>query len=496
MAVAPNAFATDMDVLKPAAGGGESRGRSGSTDISSPRLSSEGYERACNAHVKLERQAPVFRTNTNRGEYFGFRKRKNLQEKYVEAESVWCSDEENPEFRVALTSAKTTDILAIRMLDGNGLAYFEGINESRLVRRRAAWYSAATILQRAIALELDVDSLDIEIASVHAITDKGRGGGELYLADAHPNGAGLVDSTKGELESLLKGCLFGAGPTNRMGKMIREEIELSSQPGNEWRSPDLLLKGFRNRQVHGLLDWELGLELLASMLDESFKPGLDNVALGQNVPIGRDGDWLSRACKLVDTWALNGFPADSIVHEDTVHGWIDDDVFNVVVHPLWDGSPSERNAIGNAHIFAAGRGLKGIRRVDSFNLSRRMIWVRANLSNDEIFVVEEVDEQSPSGAPSIVSTSTKNVRTIDELHEYTEDDIVTVDDRSWRKAGPKTLNQLGDGEEWLAATPTGQLMSVRAVCKHGMEAPRLRNNNGNVPRHEAEQFSFVARRIK
>lgn len=496
MAVSPKAFATNLDVLKPAGGGGESRGRSGSTDISSPRLSSEGYERACNAHVKLERQAPVFRTNTNRGDYFGFKERGSLQEKFVEAESVWWSDEENPEFRVALTSAKTTDILAIRMLDGEGLTYFEGISESRLARRRAAWYSAATILQRAIALELDVDSLDIEIASVHAITDKGRGGGELYLADAHPNGAGLVDSTRGELESLLKGCLFGAGPTHRMGKMIREEIALSFEPGNEWRSPDLLLKGFRNRQVHGLLDWELGLELLASMLDENFKPGLDNVALGREIPIGRDGDWPIRAGKLVDTWELNGFPADSVVHEGAVHGWIDGDVLNVVVHPLWDGSPSERNAIGNAHLLAAGKGLKGIRRIDSFNLSRRMIWVRANLSNDEVFVVEEVDSQSPSGAASNVSAPTKNVRKIDELHEYSDDDIVTFDDQSWQKAGRKTLNQLGDGEEWLAATPTGRLMSVRAVYKHGMEAPRLRNNNGNVPRHEAEQFSFVARRVK
>lgn len=498
MAVAPRAFATDMEISRPALGGGESRGRSGSTDISSPRLSTEGYQDACNALVKLERQASVFRTNTNRGEYFGFRERKSLQEKqtHVEAESIWCSDEANPEFRVALTSAKTTDILAIRMMDGDGLKYFEGINEARLVRRRAAWYSAATILQRTIALELDVDSLDIEIASVHAVTDKDKDGGELYLADAHPNGAGLVDTARGQWESILRGCLFGKGPTPRMGKMIREEIELSFKAGNEWRSPDLLLRGFRNRQVHGLLDWELGIELLASMLDEDFKPGLDNVADGRLLPTGRDGSWLSRAGKLVDTWALNGFPFDSVVHEDTVHGWIQGGVFNVVVHPLWSGSPSKRNAIGNAHLLAAEKGLREIRRVDSFNLSRRMVWVRANLSNDDVFIVEEVDVNSPSGGPSTVSASTKNVVTIDDLHKYTNDDIVTFDDRSWEKTGPHTLNQLGDGEEWLAATSTGKLLSVRISYKHGMKTPKLRTSNGFVPSNEAALFSFVARRIK
>ncbi|OLO07442.1 hypothetical protein BTW08_11730 [Salinicola sp. MH3R3-1] len=496
MAVAPRAFATDMNISLPALGGGESRGRSGSTDISSPMLSSEGYERACNAYIKLERQAPVFRTNTNCGEYFGFREKKSLQEMYVEAESIWCSDEDNPEMRVALTSAKTTDILAIRMLDGNGLTYFEGKNEAQLARRRAAWYSAATILQRAIALELDVDSLDIEIASVHAVTDNGQGGGELYLADAHPNGAGLVDSARGQLESILRGCLFGKGTTPRMGKMIREEIELSHEAGNEWRSPDLLLRGFRNRQVHGLLDWELGIELLASMLDEDFKPGLDNVADGRLLPTGRDADWLLRAGKLVDTWFLNGFPAESVVHEDTVHGWIQGGVFNVVVHPLWSRSPSQRNAIGNAHLFAADKGLKKIRRVDSFNLSRRMVWVRANLSNDDIFVVEEVDASSPSGEPSTVSTSPKNVVTIDDLHIYTDDDIVTFDDQSWKRTAPKTLNQLGDGEEWLAATSTGELLSVRVSYKHGMKAPRLRTSNGFVPSNEAALLNFVARHIK
>ena len=496
MAVAPRAFATDMKISRPALGGGESRGRSGSTDISSPMLSSEGYEKACNAHVKLERQAPVFRTNTNSGDYFGFRDNKRLHEMYVEADSIWCADEDNPEFRVALTSAKTTDILAIRMLDGDGITYFEGTNEARLARRRAAWYSAATILQRAIALELDVDSLDIEIASVHAVTDKVKGGGELYLADAHPNGAGLVDSAREQFDSLLRGCLFGKGATPRMGKMIREEIKLSLETGNEWRSPDLLLRGFRNRQVHGLLDWELGIELLASMLDEGFKPGLDNVADGRLLPIGRDGNWLSRAGKLVDAWVHNGFPADSVVHEDTVHGWTQSGVLNVVVHPLWSGIPSERNALGNAHVLAAEKGLKKIRRVDSFNLSRRMVWVRANLLNDDIFIVEEVDESAPSGVSSEVYKAKEDVVTIDELKKYNEGEILTHDDQIWIRKVSCTLNQLGDGEEWLAASPTGKLISVRVSYKHGMKAPRLRTRDGFVSSSEALLFSFVAVRIK
>ena len=47
---------------------------------------------------------------------------------------------------------------------------------------------AATILQRAIALELDIDSTEIEIASVHKYKSEDQEGAELYLADEHPNG--------------------------------------------------------------------------------------------------------------------------------------------------------------------------------------------------------------------------------------------------------------------------------------------------------------------
>lgn len=495
MAVAPRAFATDMDTTKPALGGGESRGRSGSTDISSPRLSAEGYKQVCNAQVTLERQAPVFRTNTNRSEYFGFKEVHSIQEggrkwNHAEGESIWRSEDEKPDFKVALTSPKTTDILAIRMLDGNGLKYFESKDEASLTRRRAAWYSAATILQRAIALELDVDSMDVEIASVHAVTD--LGGGEMYLADAHPNGAGIVDSAMSQWESILRGSLFGEGDTPRMGKMIREEIELSNTKGNEWRSPDLLLRGFRNRQVHGLLDWELGIDLLASMLDANYKPGLDTVAANKVLPIGAEGEWDVRAARLVDAWAKNRFPADSVIHDGNVHGWANDGILNVVVHPLWDGYASERNAIGDAHLLAAKQGLGRIRRIDSFNLSRRMIWVRANLQNDQMFVVEDVDPNSTPGAPSKAQPRSQNNMTTEALTSLPDDATFSFADRNWRKVGPRKISQLSDGEEWLAVTQGGELLPVTASFKRSMATPRLRTRNGFIPSEEAEKFRFVA----
>lgn len=494
MAVAPRAFATDMDTTKPALGGGESRGRSGSTIIASNKLSEGGYEQARNAKIKLGRQASVYRTNTNRGEYFGFLDVQSIDERWprAEGESIWRSTDSNPSFKVALTSPKTTDILAVRMLDANGLKYFEDPGEASLVRRRAAWYSAATILQRAIALQLDVDSMDIEIASVHALSRDGGGGGggELYLADAHPNGAGLVDSARASWEAILRGCLFGDGPAPQMGRAIRDELELAKTPGNEWRSPDLLLRGFRNRQVHGLLEWELGLELLASMLDGNYKPGLDTVADGNELPVGREGIWLNRASSLVDAFATNGFPVDSLIHEGTVHGWIRDGVLNVVVHPLWDGSPHERNAIGDAHRVALQHGVNKIRRIDSFNLSRRMIWVRANLAN---FIEEPVDPNAVASAAGHLGPDATAAVGIDEIAGVPEGSRLKVAGKNWIKMRQHEINQLGDGEEWLAATPSGGLRQVTVSLKRGMDVPRLRDRGGFVPKQEASMLRFIAK---
>lgn len=499
MAVSPRAFATDMDTSKPALGGGEGRGQSGSTVIASPRLTDGVYEKVCNVEIKLARQAFVFRTNNNRGENFGFREVTRIQESWenwshAEGESMWQSVEDSPDYSVALTSAKTTDILAIRMLDGNGLEYFEGVNKKELSCRRAAWYSAATILQRAIALELDVDSMDIEIASVHAV--EGEGSAELYLADAHPNGAGLVDAAKSQWESILRGCLFGEGASSRMGKIIREEITLSSTEGNGWRTPDLLLRGFRNRQIHGLLDWELGIDLLASMLDSDFKPGLDQIVNGKAIPIGREGDWLKHAAKLIDEYYNNGFAKGStIIHEGTVHGWIEGSVLNVAVHPLWSGDAGKRNAIGEAHQFAADHGLTGVRRIDTFNLSRRMTWVHLNLQNSQLFLVEDIDRTPKPAVPGNSSSSSKGVLTSADFSNLKDDEVFSSSGRIWRKVSQCKLSQLLDGEEWLAVDPSGNFLPVKTFCKTGMKSPRVLSSNKFVPEESASEYLFVARPV-
>jgi hypothetical protein len=498
MAVSPRAFATDMNVTKPALGAGEHRGRSGRTEIMSPRLTPEGYVVNRNVKTKIQSHAQVFRTNTNLGAGYGFDEVSEINEHWPRAtgESIWKSNDESPDLRVALTSVKTTDIFAIRMEDGRGLKFFDDKDEVRLSRRRAAWYSAATILQRAIALELDVDSMDIEIASVHAL--HAPNGGELYLADAHPNGAGLVDTASEKLSSILFGCLFGEGDSSLMGKHIRKEIELSLEPGNAWRSPDLLLKGFRNRQVHGLLDWQLGIELIACMFDSDYRPGLDYELQGKELPFGSRNAWSKLADRLVGEWFANDLsPGAKRVQEGVVSGWISEETFNVVVHPLWDGHPSELNAVGEAHFIAKKYGCTQIRRIDSFNLSRRMIWVYANLTDQNLFVVEDILEDvdiEEGGFASLgVGESLASVTVFWEVDQLAVGDIFLFSGQKWCKEPLNTLSQLKDNEVWLASKVDGSLIRVTVSCKKGMPTPRLRTINGFMPKQDAESLKFIAR---
>jgi hypothetical protein len=286
----------------------------------------------------------------------------------------------------------------VRLTDGGGLEFFDPTRY--LASRKAAWYSAATIIQRAVALELDVDSLDIEIASVHKLDDVNARGAELYLADEHPNGAGLVDWASRHWADLLQGCVEATGPLATLGRMIREECKRSSTTGQVWRSPDVLLRGFRNRQLHGLIDWRLGIELLQVMREPSFVPGRD--LLVEAWSVGQDS-WDKHVSQLAETYCI-AYERGSSSHLKGclgVHGWIggeggtpDDRTMFVVSHPLWSQTILNANTIGPAiRQLATENNASRVRLVDSFNLSHRMAWVRGN---QQLFALCDLGGAAPT----------------------------------------------------------------------------------------------------
>ncbi|KAG9602489.1 hypothetical protein KCV01_g7194, partial [Aureobasidium melanogenum] len=278
LAVVPNGFLTDLNIEKPVISTESTRNGGPRSFVASPSLRAMAQRQLGRAFLALDHQGQVYRiAQAPGGKPFGFNRTFSLRQQRGQQcldGEIWKASPDKAEIFASIASPKTTDVLSVRLLDGSGLTFFDDAKE--LCARRAAWYSAATILQRAIALELDVDSLDIEIASVHRyLEDSNVSGAELYLADDHPNGAGLVDWASRNWAALLAGCIEGSGKYARLGSMVREECRRATQSGQVWRSPDLLLRGFRNRQLHGLIDWRLGLELLRVMHDSAFRPGRD-----------------------------------------------------------------------------------------------------------------------------------------------------------------------------------------------------------------------------
>lgn len=471
VAIAPRAFVSDLDMARSATGEQDRRSRGGSAFISSPALPKDAKRKKVgNATLAFSPQGQVFRTNTNRGHLFAINRKQALRapdgselkgDIWVEAAAG-----DTTSHWIAITSPKTTDILAIRKLDSNGLEFFD--DKTSLARRRAAWFSAATILQRAIALELDVDSLDVEIASVHKVLDRNAGGGELYLADAHPNGAGLVAWAAANWEELLEGCVRGTGRFNRMGRLVREEISRAAR--EPWRGPDLLLKGFRNRQLHGLLDWELGLDLIAVLADEGHRPGVD----GLFEPAVDLEPWRDRAAAMADKYVAS-FSGCEPVHEGTVHGWTDvarPGEVVALVHPLWATYPGAGHPIDEMIARAPKEGMHTVRFVDTFNLERRMSWVRGNLASfPEKVVGTQLDspldgkvEGRDAGDAGTSPTPLEAVPTGGRFEHG---------GKSWERVEDAAPNTVAAGT-WLAKDMEGRAFVIRVIKHPGMSETKFR----------------------
>lgn len=400
-ALVPRAYVTDLHYHEPMRGGS---GRSGRTTISSPYITDALQDERGGAFLSLVRQRQVVRLNSNSEKYFGFNQARNIQSapegKWLNADASsilkYHDGDGEPRYRVSLASPKTTDILTISAGPRGGVEFYNWTQVHKATRHRAAWYSAATILQRAIALRLDVDSMDIEIASVHGLRD---GEGELYLADAHPNGAGIVAWAEEHWIELLEDCL---SPEGGFGRRVLEERN-AFEAGEEWRSPDRLLKGFRNRNIHGLLDCELGLELLNCLKDARYAPGA-NEAFRQ---LARQlvGDYCS------------AFPGSMEILSNDASGWKSGDTLVGVVHPLWTDEAGPLNEVAALHALAGRESCKRVCMVDAFNLSRRMAWVRSKLLEWKEFPIVPVmvspqSVETSGSAPSGPSLDVKTVTAI------------------------------------------------------------------------------------
>ena len=228
---------------------------------------------------------------------------------------------------IALGSKKITEMIKLELKSYPSVLNLslETGNRSAI---RAAFYSAAFLLQRALADKLDVQPDEIEICE--KIDDKYEYP-SLYLSDALPNGAGIVSYLyqDGKLEELIRSIIsfdsFDSSKTSKE-KSFMQSIISEEHRCNCLTACQKCMLTYSNRGFHHVLDWRLGVGLLRLMLDETYDFGFD-VANRGNYDEMEDFDHIIHECA-----RKYNLSADATGE----YYWIDKNgLCTVFYHPLW-----------------------------------------------------------------------------------------------------------------------------------------------------------------
>jgi hypothetical protein len=148
------------------------------------------------------------------------------------------------------------------------------------------------------------------------------------------------------------------------------------------------LLSYRNRPLHALLDWRLGLDLLSIFRDASYSCGLDPKATSPSIKGWTDQarDLRDKICEAFpgNTQPLDGLPLAAFLIPA-------EEVLYVVAHPLWavDGIRSRLGDKLRGHSVK----FRVVRAMNTFDLGRRMAWCWQHRSEDRFPVIDVAKPQ-------------------------------------------------------------------------------------------------------
>jgi predicted nucleic acid-binding Zn-ribbon protein len=303
---------------------------------------------------------------------------------YLHHQWLLTEKEEDDIASIALATIKKTEVLRI-----SPAAFPDEVNLDMFARSsttndavKAAYYSAAFLLQRIVADELDVDPTEIEITRIvrKSLLSAGRARNvaEIVLADELPNGSGFVRYLFDNFRDIIRKAVMPDLPDSYTGKIHSSRHEAMCQDACYE-----CLKVYRNMNYHGLLDWRLGISLLRLMNDPNFRLGTDG-----NFEFIELANWRNAAAKLRDVLCHGfGFKARDDFDLPGVSFGRGERNVALVVHPLWNTS-SFANEVWLTERFADARAFSNrsgglLRTIDTFNLQRRMGWCYEKIVSTE-----------------------------------------------------------------------------------------------------------------
>lgn len=233
---------------------------------------------------------------------------------------------------IALGAKKTTEMIRISVsrinpslnlsVSGNAPGYVPGI--------MAAFYSAASFIQRVFADELDIQPDEIEISEIKIENDVPC----IYLSDALANGSGYVgmlmqiENGKTRLQTIMEKIVTFDG--DYLKTVLNHKCRTSCP---------VCLRTYQNSGYHHILDWRLGVDLIKLMLDPNYQMGYDDLS---NTPYHDLAELMRIAGKMVaDNNPNVELQFDGIRYNLVSHPVLQKAKEETIVHPLWNHNPNE-----------------------------------------------------------------------------------------------------------------------------------------------------------
>lgn len=281
---------------------------------------------------------------------------------------------------ISLAACKVTEVFRIEPKQMDLCLDINSFNISDLFKAsssKGAFYSAAFLLQRTLANDLDIDPEEIEIAAIDSIElpesngIAGRESASIVLVDELPNGSGFIEQLFNNFDKYVKKCINpekGKVEDNYNYSIISNQKCMDSSYSD--------LKNYRNMNFHPLLDWRLGVGLIRVLTNKKYMSGLKN----EDYEYPELTNWLDFSKELALRMASD-FENIEYRPFGKLHGFTVSNSYNVIVtHPFWNYSYQHPNGETNILTEAMSEsGLDNLYFIDTFNLHRRPGWCYGEL---------------------------------------------------------------------------------------------------------------------
>lgn len=307
-------------------------------EIKNVRLSEYGFD--------LRSSAEVWHVNSNNNRFFRG-KYARLSPPYYNGTHTWKPDftfftenvnrgarqmspipaNDSDSFEIALGAKKPTEMVKLELLSCPASLCLDVHNDNCNVSAvRAAFYSAAFILQRVLADKLDVQPDEIEISEKILA---GRPYPILYLNDALPNGAGIVSylAKPGKFEEMIQDII------QFKNKFVRALVSHPHYALCKTACQNCLM-AYNNRGFHHVLDWRLGIGILRLMVDPEFDFGFTS---SNHEELNDLNELIVLAAKKKNAQLVPGeryWKKPGSTSQPWAGG--NSSAFQVFYHPLWD----------------------------------------------------------------------------------------------------------------------------------------------------------------